>query len=233
MILFHIDESGTGLKDPQSPYFVLAAIGIPASEWQTADDQITALKRHLVSWAKPDDFEIKGRDIRRGEKFFKNQRWEERVDAFRRVGRLLLNLPCHVLAVQVDTRDLPEYVATDNELYRLAFWRLLDAIEQTLESQAEQGMLLVDARSDLHSSIQDRRLVDAYRDWAAARSTAPRIVGIPWFGFSAFYAGLQLADFVAYLIDMAANDLHRSERNQPLYAIYAELAPMIKLLRIP
>ena len=33
MILFYIDESGTGLKDRRTPYFVLATIGFPTDVW--------------------------------------------------------------------------------------------------------------------------------------------------------------------------------------------------------
>jgi Protein of unknown function (DUF3800) len=65
MILFYMDESGTGLGDTQTPFFLLAAAAIPTAAWQTVDSQVTALKRRLVGWAKPEDYEIKGRDIRR------------------------------------------------------------------------------------------------------------------------------------------------------------------------
>ncbi|MBP8124617.1 MAG: DUF3800 domain-containing protein, partial [Caldilineaceae bacterium] len=64
MILFYIDESGTGLKDKQSPYFVLSATAIPADAEQEMAARVIALKRELVRWAKPEDFEIKGRDLR-------------------------------------------------------------------------------------------------------------------------------------------------------------------------
>jgi hypothetical protein len=70
MFLFYIDESGTGLGDTRTPFFVLAAVAIRARDWQEVDSRVASLKRHLVSWAKPEDFEIKGRDMRRGEKFF-------------------------------------------------------------------------------------------------------------------------------------------------------------------
>jgi len=73
MLLFYIDESGTGLEDKQTPFFVLAAVAIPADQWQSVDSRTTTLKRRLVSWAKSEDFEIKGRDLRRGEKLFKNR----------------------------------------------------------------------------------------------------------------------------------------------------------------
>lgn len=83
MILFYIDESGTGLKDPRSPFFVLCALAISSADWQSLDAKLAGLKRRLVSWAKPEDFEIKGRDIRRGEKFFKGQSWETRSEAIK------------------------------------------------------------------------------------------------------------------------------------------------------
>jgi Protein of unknown function (DUF3800) len=66
MILFYVDESGTSLGDKRNPYFILSAIGIPAQDYRSVASSVNALKRHLVSWAKPEDFEIKGRDLRRG-----------------------------------------------------------------------------------------------------------------------------------------------------------------------
>jgi hypothetical protein len=65
-----------------------------------------------------------------------------------------------VFAVQADKRDLPETIGSDTDLYRLTFWRLLDELDGELDRLNEAGMLMVDARSDMHSSIQDRRLVD-------------------------------------------------------------------------
>ena len=175
MLLFYIDESGTGLKDQRSPYFILCAFSIAASDWAKMDSQVAALKRHLVSWAKPEDFEIKGRDMRRGEKFFRGQDWETRIEAFH----------------------------------------------------------LVDMRSDMHSSVQDRRLIDAYREWINSRMGCTRLVELPWFGFSAFYAGLQLADFAAYLMDFTSNELERDTRDRPLYEISARIRDRVSLIRIP
>src|SRR3954451_3679885 len=109
MILFYIDESGTGLGDKGSPYFVLSATGIPAQDWKIVDSQVVALKRRLVSWAKPEDFEIKGRDMRRGEKFFRRMSWLERVKAIHDVADVIASLPCSIFAVQVDKRELPDY----------------------------------------------------------------------------------------------------------------------------
>jgi len=233
MILFYIDESGTGLKDQRSPYFILSAFSIDADDWARMDSQVAALKRHLVSWAKPEDFEIKGRDMRRGEKFFRGQDWETRIEAFHRTADLLMSLPCRVFAVQVDTRYLPEYVASDQDLYRLAFWRLLEEIDAHLERAHERGMLMVDMRSDMHSSAQDRRLLDAYREWIGSRLGRTRLIELPWFGFSAFYAGLQLADFAAYLVDFASNEMDRDVRDRPLHDIGVRIRERVLLIRIP
>lgn len=233
MILFYVDESGTGLKDRQSPYFVLSAIAIASQSSREVDAQVVAFKRRLVSWAKPEDFEIKGRDLRRGEKFFRGLDWEQRSLAIVAVAQLIAAADCHILSVQVDTRDLPEYVASDSDLYRLAFWRLLDEIEDMLSSLDQFGMLLLDARSDLHSSVQDRRVVEAFREWLGARAGHTHLAEIPWFGFSAFYSGLQLADFAAYLIDFVANEANRSKRENPMQQAYSIIAPKTHLFRIP
>ncbi|MBP7963684.1 MAG: DUF3800 domain-containing protein [Caldilineaceae bacterium] len=238
MILFYIDESGTGLKDKQSPYFVLSATAIPADAEQEMAARVIALKRELVRWAKPEDFEIKGRDLRRGEKLFSSLDWEERVDAIMKVASLLANSPCRIFTVQVDTRDLPEYISSDADLYRIAFWRLLDVIEHELSQSNRPGMLLMDARSDLHSSVQDRRTVEAYQDWSRGHSNQVHIVGVPWFGFSAFYSGLQLADFAAYLVDFVANETAHAQqsnlkRRSPLMEAFGLFAHKVEVYKIP
>ena len=206
MRFFYIDESGTGLGDKQSPYFLLSAFSIAADDWQLLDAQIGALKRRLVSWAKPEDFEIKGRDLRRGDKFFTGLDWPMRISAFHEIAQVIADLPCEILAVQVAKQHLPEAIAAHDQMYRLAMARLLEAIDATLQRANESGLLLLDAQSDMHSSVQDRRVVDGYRDWVASRHGQTKLIELPWFGFSSFYVGLQMADFTAYLIDFVSND---------------------------
>jgi hypothetical protein len=88
-------------------------------------------------------------------------------------------------------------------------------------------------RSDMHSSVQDRRLLDAYREWIGSRLGRTRLIELPWFGFSAFYAGLQLADFAAYLVDFASNEMDRDVRDRPLHDIGARIRERVSLIRIP
>lgn len=233
MFLFYIDESGTGLGDKQTPFFVLAALAIHARDWQEMDSRVASLKRRLVSWAKPEDFEIKGRDMRRGEKFFRGQNWSTRARAIDDVAQLIAELPCQVFAVQVDKRDLPSYIGSDSDLYRLAFWRLLEDLETELTRRDQPGLLMVDMRSDMHSSVQDRRLVDAYREWVASREGRTHLVELPWFGFSAFYSGLQLADFSAYLVDFVANESTRPRRSAELQESFVKIKDKVHLVPIP
>lgn len=230
---FYVDESGTGLGDKRSPYFVLSAIGIPTSEWQLIDEQVAALKRRLVSYAEPEDFEIKGRDLRRGEKFFKDKDWAARIQAFHEIAQLIADFPCHIFTVQVDKRHLPEFIGSDDQMYRLAMGRLLEAIDAELHHLQEPGMLLFDMRSDMHSSVQDRRLVDSYRQWVKTRPTPTNLIELPWFGFSSFYAGLQLADFAAYLIDFVSNDESSDRGKDELKEAFARFQPQVRLLHIP
>jgi Protein of unknown function (DUF3800) len=120
--LFYIDESGTGLKDKASMFFVLAAVGVEAVEASKVDHAVIALKRQLISWAKPEDFEIKGRAIRRGEGLFSSYRWEQRAEVILMIARAISTLNCNAVVVMVDKRALPKYIGTDDDLYRIAFW---------------------------------------------------------------------------------------------------------------
>ncbi|MGH8479703.1 MAG: hypothetical protein ACREXK_09035 [Gammaproteobacteria bacterium] len=125
---------------------------------------------------------------------------------------------------------------TEDHLYRLVLWGLLNEIERELEEVESSGMLMIDARSDLHTSVQDRRVVDAFRQWRGGRPVV-RLAELPWFGFSAFYGNLQLADFVAYMCDWAHNDelsLHSTGgRSDELRRVFETLAPRVHLVRMP
>lgn len=232
MILIYIDESGTGLGDTKSPFFLLAAVAIPASKWSLVDSQVSALKRRLISWAKPEDLEIKGRDMRRGDKLFKGLDWPSRIAAIQELAGFISTLPCRVFGVQVDKRELPDSVSAD-DMYRLAFSRLLDKLDEELSASRLSGMLMLDSRSDLHTSVQDRRLIDAYREWVASHQGLTSLVELPWFGFSAFYVGLQLADFCSYLIDFVSNEGHDLRGRSELAEAYSRLERKVELLRIP
>ena len=237
MIFFYVDESGTTLNDPQSPFYVLAALSIPEASLRELDRSVTAIKRRLVPYAKPEDFEIKGIDLRQGRKLFKPYEWPDRIVAMKEIAQEIrrLSLPC--LAVSVDTRDLPDHITTTPQVNRMALWRLLDEAEQRLRKGQEQGLLIIDSQSTGHSSIQDRRTIDAYRDWVASRNDDTRFVEQPFFGFSAFYAGLQLADFVAYLVS-ATEPYRRSDqilegRHIELMDVYEILQTTVEVIAVP
>jgi len=101
---------------------------------------------------------------------------------------------------------LTDYVRSDESVYRIAFTRLLDLVNMNLVQRKTTGLLMLDTRSDLHSSVQDRRIIDTYLDWQARQTTLSKFLERPWFGFSSFYPGLQIADFCAYVFDFKANE---------------------------
>lgn len=230
---FFIDESGTGLRDRRSSQFVLAATGIPIEALTHVDEQVNRFKRQLVPFAEPEDYELKIRELRRGERFFRGVPWEARAQAIQRLAMLIGELPCEIIAVKVDKSYLTEYIATDDQLYALAFRKLLEVIEERLESSNQPGMLMVDARSDLHSSVQDRRLLDVFQHWQLKRQRPSRIVGLPWFGFSAFYVGLQIADFSAYMIDFVSNEPDTPYGGQVLRQAFSYVRHKVRLVAIP
>jgi len=227
-----IDESGTGLKDKNSDFFILGCVAFDAKNWSDVDRGVNNLKRKLIGWAKPEDWEIKGRDIRRGEKFFKPLKWEQRVACLWEIGEMIAGLPCQLITVQIDKRAVTEYIDSES-LYRLAFWRMLEEIDQLLVSRQEIGMLMIDMRSDMHSSVQDRRLLDAYHDWVTNKQSHARIIEMPWFGFSSFYAGLQLADFVSYLTDFVTNEKSGQPRDEQIIRIFNLLMKQMISIRLP
>lgn len=231
MLHFYIDESGTGLRDRRSPYFVLAATAIPVEELAIVDEQINEFKRRLVPFANPEDYEFKVREVRRGERFFRNLPWSIRAQAIDEMASLIAVLPCEILAVQVNKVHLTEYIAAEDQLYALAFRKLVDMVENVLQQTNQFGMLMVDSRSDLHSSVQDRRLLDVYRQRQYQKPS--RLIGLPWFGFSSFYVGLQVADFSAYMIDFVSNEVDTPFGSAALQKAFGQIESKIQLTRLP
>ncbi|BCX04829.1 MAG: hypothetical protein KatS3mg053_2767 [Candidatus Roseilinea sp.] len=233
MYFIYVDESGTGLADRRTSIFTLGAILVADRDLEVLDREVQALKRRIIPYAKPEDWEIKARDIRHGEKLIKGMNWEERKSIFRQITDLIVRLKLPLWVVQVDKRDLPEFVETDTDLYRLAFTKLLSLLQVELGLREEIGTVILDARSDLHSSVQDRRLIDAFCDWRLSQEGKVRLVSLPLFGFSAFYPGLQLADFVSYIAASAANERRRPERDSITSECYRKLEKLLSYGSIP
>jgi len=126
---------------------------------------------------------------------------------------------------------LTEYIAAEDQLYALAFRKLVDMVENLLQQTNQFGMLMVDSRSDLHSSVQDRRLLDVYRQQQYQKPS--RLIGLPWFGFSSFYVGLQVADFSAYMIDFVSNEVDTPFGSAALQKAFGQIESKIQLTRIP
>lgn len=208
--LFYVDESGTGLSaadkrvEGRQPYFVLAAVGMVASRWPEMEEAIYQLKKRHLPYLKPTDFELKGRDIRHGVGVFRRFSWHDRKALLNDVVDFVAELSCQVVAVVVDKRHVPASMDSVS-LYRMAFWRLLAELKMQFQVKSDQILLMMDSRSDLHSSVQDRRLVEAFTEWQ--NENQGPFVELPWFGFSAFYAGLQVADVMAYLLAWKAREL--------------------------
>jgi hypothetical protein len=135
-----------------------------------------------------------------------------------------------------------EDIDTDESLYGAGFRELIKNLNQFLCQQNSRGMLMIDARSDLHSSVQDRRLLNVYREWVST-SEKSRFVEIPWFGFSSFYVGLQLADYIAYSVaydieytadlDQKSQRNKNIQRNTELQQVFSLLKQKVRYSEIP
>jgi hypothetical protein len=207
-ILFYVDEGGTGWKDMQTNFFFLASFAIHIKHWSQMDSKFSALKKELFSEKEPEDWELKGRDIWQGVGEFKDCEREFRLEGFKKVSETMSQLPCDIFAVKVNKkrwRETSEDIKDDTGLYRLSLNQLLDMLDAYLELSKETGILLMDSRSTQHTSIQDGRLLRVYRDWKSQKISS-NFVELPLFGFSEFYTGLQLADYVVYLIDRSSKE---------------------------
>ncbi|MGB3263053.1 MAG: DUF3800 domain-containing protein [Microcoleus sp.] len=221
-ILFYVDEGGTGWKDMQTNFFFLASFAIHVQHWSQMDSKFSALKKEFFSRREPEDWELKGRDIWQGVGSFKDFQRAVRLRAFKEVSETMSQLPCHIFAVQVNKKRLRETsqdVKDETGLYRLTFNQLLDRLDAYLKQSNETGILLMDSRSTQHTSIQDGRLLRVYRDWKSQKISS-NFVELPLFGFSEFYTGLQLADYVVYLIDRYSKEAGTASGHNELEEAY-------------
>jgi hypothetical protein len=234
-ILFYVDEGGTGWNDRQTNFFFLASFAIHVQHWSQMDREFSALKKELFSGREPEEWELKGRDIWQGVGSFKNFPRGFRLRAFKEVSETMSQLPCHIFAVQVNKkrlRETSEDIKDETGLYRLTFNQLLEQLDAYLKQSNETGILLMDSRSTQHTSIQDGRLLRVYRDWKSQKKSS-NFVELPLFGFSEFYTGLQLADYVVYLIDRYSKEAGTASGPTELEEAFNLLEPKMQLLKIP
>jgi hypothetical protein len=234
-ILFYIDEGGTGWKDEETNFFFLARFAIHVQHWSQMDREVSAIKKELLSGREPEDWEIKGHDILQGKKPFKGCSLESRLKAFKQMSETLNQLPCHIFAVQVNKKSLHETredIKDDIDLYRLTFNQLLEQLDTYLKQYNEIGILLMDSRSAQHTAVQDNRLVTVYRNWKSQKGSS-NFVELPLFGVSNFYTGLQIADYVAYLIHFHSKPAGTARRYAELEEAFNLLKPKMQLVKIP
>jgi len=77
MLLFYVDESGTGLSDKKLDYFILASVAVHIDSCPEMYRNVSSLKRNIFPYLKPEDWEIRGRNIRQGDDAFKKKSWTE------------------------------------------------------------------------------------------------------------------------------------------------------------
>jgi hypothetical protein len=121
----------------------------------------------------------------------------------------------------------------DLVLYRFAFQNLLNQLDSFLKSSNKSGMLFLDSRSTHSTSKQDDRLLKSYIDWINSIKCDCNFVEQPWLGTSRFYLGLQLADYVAYLISLKTQNIQESHRNFAFLKAFEILQEKIHLVEIP
>ncbi len=246
MLLLYIDEGGTGWDDPQTDFFLLSALAIPIGKWWEIDSGVYAVKEKFLKSKNPEDWEIKARNIWQGQGLFKKVDREHRIRFFLELSQKLGQLPCHILAIKINKKLLknsPATIDNDTKLYGFAFYYLLEELNSFMKTSNETGIIFMDSRSTLHTAVQDNRVIRAYRDWESKQKEPHTFLQLPWFGFSEFYTGLQLADYVTYLIDRrqteekkyqdSMKDGTSSSSSEKFLEAYRLVEPKIRLVTIP
>lgn len=241
MILFYIDEGGTGWKDQETNFFFLVSLAVPAYCVPEMERELHSLKQSWLSGGKLTDWELKGHDIWQGKGKFKNVNQEYRFKVFLQLAQNLSQSQSSIFAIVINkksiiekqiNKDVERYIENDADLYQLSFKKMLDILNYFLKTSNQTGILLMDSRSSSHNSVQDGRLVKVYEDWIELQEETPCFIEKPWFGFSEFYTGLQLADYVAYLLARRVNE-KKEIASQKLQEAFDLLKSKIYLLQIP
>jgi Protein of unknown function (DUF3800) len=246
MLLLYVDEGGTGWDDPQTEFFLLSAFAIPIERWLEIDSWVLSFKQDFFKSKNHDDWEIKARNIWQGQGLFKKVNREHRIRFFLGLSQKISELPCHIIAIKINKKLLrksPEKIDNDPDLYRFSFYYFLEELNLFMKSFNETGMIFMDSRSTQHTAVQDNRVIKAYRDWASQQKEPHTFLQLPWFGFSEFYTGLQLADYVTYLIDrrpieedkyqMSMKDGKSSSSSEKFLQAYRLVEPKIRLITRP
>lgn len=236
MFLFYVDESGTCSNDNQTNYFVLAAIAVEDQHSLQIYKEFSVCKQRIFLKKNPEEWELKTRELCQGEKLFKGHKWESRVRIFLELSNTLAQLPLQIFAVVVN-KELyymnREELKNDVLLYRLTFNRLLEELDAFLKHSYTKGILLMDSRSTHSTSVQDGRLVKAYRDWVKSKDYESGFIEQPWFGVSQFCIGLQIADYFAYLLSLRLQHIEGNAHKAQLLEAFKILQPKIQLVEIP
>ena len=138
MILFYIDEGGTGWKDKQTDFFFLCSFAIHSSNYWQMEQNIRTLKQSFFSDGKLEKWELKGHYIWQGKDKFKKARPIYRNRVFLEVSQTISQLPGNIIGIQVNKKLLSESnksIKNDNDLYKFTFYKLLKYLDSFLESR--------------------------------------------------------------------------------------------------
>ncbi len=202
MFFIYVDESGSSGFDPVQHFFVLSAIVVKADQCIPIQEKLKKLKQEFSLG----DIEIKGRDIEQAKNIFKHISAETRRGLVHRLFELLFAhaISLYSVVFSKEEKSIRRLSMSAEDIYHYTYKRLIDRIEDFLESKNEDGILLIDSRaSSIRSHLKDDRLIrfhQGYLSQLAKEEKQNRIVEYPLFVQSEFFAGAQLADLCAYHI---------------------------------
>jgi len=202
----YIDESGAAGFDPVQHFFVIAALIIKVDQCRMMQEKLTKLKQEYFPAIRPEDIEIKGRNIEQAKKFFKHISFETRQEIIKRLFELLFAHEISLLATVLSKEEesVRRLNMSPDDVYRYAYKNLVIRLEKFLEVQNTEGVLLIDSQaSSVRNHLKDDRLIRFHQECLselASRQRQSRIVDYPLFVQSEFFAATQLADLCAYHI---------------------------------
>lgn len=205
MFFIYIDESGAAGYDPMQHFFVLAAIALEVERCLLFQQKLKKVKQ---DFSLGEDVEIKGRDIEQQKKIFKHISLETRRDLLKRLFSLLFENNVYLFSVVFSKEEetIQRLKMSPDDIYHYTYKRLIDSLEDFLDSKNDNGMLLVDSRaSSIHSHLKDDRLIRFHKeclDQLMREGKQSRIIEYLVFVQSEFFAAVQLADLCAYHIFM-------------------------------
>lgn len=203
MHLIYVDESGKPTK--KNELFVLGAIMINESDWQSIDKEVSSLRKELFgeNWEL---FELHMSEIVNGKNLFGKYSLDERLNMIERIYDFIAGLNCRLIASVVRTERMYEHKDIELWGFRLLFDRLFwntsnaNCNLRKAGLNDQYGIVIMDSVSYSYDAKVRDKLISLFTDGSFYNDNEYLIEDM-LFTKSHWRNFCDLADCVAYMVN--------------------------------